>query len=419
MAAYACEPGKGSEPGVGWNWAIQAAKSGNEVHVITRKNNQRPIEDELAQNPQENLYFHYVDFGKIPLKLKKKLRNPGLLMYYYAWQFLVRKKALELHSEEPFDILHHVTFVIDWMPSGLSFVRGVPFIWGPVGGSTHSIPAEIATHLPLRDRLNEKIRKSLQFVFQTFDPLLSQTMERASKILIYTKEARDGIPAEYHAKTSEVIHIGVNHDDHRESAGGENVLHGDADFKVLTNGRLVGWKGFDILVLAFDQFLEKTNCNAALYITSNGPFSTTLQKLIQASSHQDKIHLLGYLPTREDVYKSLDECDLYSLMTFRDGPPVAILEAMNAGKPVLCFDMGAPAELVPDTAGFKASFYNKNYEGLVEETASKLADAYSERNRLGDMGINAQNYVKSTHDWDAIGENIETIYRDVLKKSIN
>jgi hypothetical protein len=38
LSAYACEPNLGSEPGIGWNWAIQAARHGNEMHVVTRTN---------------------------------------------------------------------------------------------------------------------------------------------------------------------------------------------------------------------------------------------------------------------------------------------------------------------------------------------------------------------------------------------
>jgi len=39
ISAYACEPDKGSEPGVGWNWALAAAEK-HEVWVLTRSNNQ-------------------------------------------------------------------------------------------------------------------------------------------------------------------------------------------------------------------------------------------------------------------------------------------------------------------------------------------------------------------------------------------
>jgi len=49
VSAYACEPHKGSEPGVGWNWVKQIARF-HEVWVITRANNKEKIEEELNRN---------------------------------------------------------------------------------------------------------------------------------------------------------------------------------------------------------------------------------------------------------------------------------------------------------------------------------------------------------------------------------
>ena len=49
VSAYACEPGRGSEPGVGWSWAREIARF-HEVWVITRFNNREPIEGALAAN---------------------------------------------------------------------------------------------------------------------------------------------------------------------------------------------------------------------------------------------------------------------------------------------------------------------------------------------------------------------------------
>lgn len=60
MSAYACEPGEGSEPGVGWNWAIELAKKHN-VIVITRENNRDKIETEYSKEQYPNLLFYYCD----------------------------------------------------------------------------------------------------------------------------------------------------------------------------------------------------------------------------------------------------------------------------------------------------------------------------------------------------------------------
>ena len=50
VSAYACEPGKGSEPGVGWQWVRQIARF-HDTWVITRANNREKIEADLLQRP--------------------------------------------------------------------------------------------------------------------------------------------------------------------------------------------------------------------------------------------------------------------------------------------------------------------------------------------------------------------------------
>jgi len=60
LSAFACEPGQGSEEGVGWNTAIESAKY-NEVWVVTRTFCKDAIEAELSRNPVPNLHFIYVE----------------------------------------------------------------------------------------------------------------------------------------------------------------------------------------------------------------------------------------------------------------------------------------------------------------------------------------------------------------------
>ena len=65
LSAYACEPNVGSEPGVGWNWAIEIKKLGHEILIITRKNNKKVIEKELLTNKILNKKnFYYFDLPK-------------------------------------------------------------------------------------------------------------------------------------------------------------------------------------------------------------------------------------------------------------------------------------------------------------------------------------------------------------------
>ena len=49
VSAYACEPGMGSEIGVGWHWVIELAKY-HEVWVLTRESNRGTIVPWLEQH---------------------------------------------------------------------------------------------------------------------------------------------------------------------------------------------------------------------------------------------------------------------------------------------------------------------------------------------------------------------------------
>lgn len=40
VSAYGCEPFRGSEAGVGWNWILQMAQE-NKLYVIARANDQK------------------------------------------------------------------------------------------------------------------------------------------------------------------------------------------------------------------------------------------------------------------------------------------------------------------------------------------------------------------------------------------
>jgi hypothetical protein len=79
MSAYACAPGKGSEPGVGWAVAREMACY-HDIWVITRRNNRPAIEAELARNPQPGLCFVYWDLPNWARFWKRGRRGASLLL---------------------------------------------------------------------------------------------------------------------------------------------------------------------------------------------------------------------------------------------------------------------------------------------------------------------------------------------------
>src|SRR5690348_9180720 len=111
VSAYACEPGGGSEPGIGWNWARQSSRF-DETWVITRSNNRARIEQHLVAESLSRLNFVYYDTPRFTRFWKKGQR--GIHAYYYLWQAGAYFVARKLHRQIGFDRAHHVTLGAYW-----------------------------------------------------------------------------------------------------------------------------------------------------------------------------------------------------------------------------------------------------------------------------------------------------------------
>jgi hypothetical protein len=60
ISAIGCEPGRGSEPGAGWNCVLQMAKHA-EVWVLTQGKNRKPVERALNGSALPSAHFVYFE----------------------------------------------------------------------------------------------------------------------------------------------------------------------------------------------------------------------------------------------------------------------------------------------------------------------------------------------------------------------
>jgi glycosyltransferase involved in cell wall biosynthesis len=113
-------------------------------------------------------------------------------------------------------------------------------------------------------------------------------------------------------------------------------IAGDSDRPIIISvGRLVVQKGFEDLLDAF-FILHSSHPTAFLVIVGNGDTRIGLEQKIKDLRLSDHVRLLGW---RTDVPSLLLASDMFVLASHWEGLPIAELEAMAAGLPVLITDV--------------------------------------------------------------------------------
>ncbi len=133
LVAYGCSPGRGSEAGVGWNRAVQAAHVADTWVLCEETEFAEDIRQHRAAHGEiPGLHFQFVPQRRWESYL---WRVPGLgYLAYNLWQRRALDVARRLHEKLHFDLVHQLTFATFREPGYMSEL-GVPWIWGPFGGT--------------------------------------------------------------------------------------------------------------------------------------------------------------------------------------------------------------------------------------------------------------------------------------------
>jgi glycosyltransferase involved in cell wall biosynthesis len=398
MSAYACEPNRGSEPAVGWNWALQAAKD-HEVWVLTRSNNRGVIENELAGSPVKHLQFIYHDLPRWARWLKKRF-GLGTQLYYLVWQLTAWRAAVAVHRQERFDLAHHVTFVSFLFPSPL-YRLGVPFIWGPLAGADVP-PRSFERNYGLRGAAAELTRK-VGIWAMSRNPLTVKTARKA-RLLISVTDQTDAVLKRIAPASNRRIAPAIGVD----GVGGR-AAQSEGQLRILFVGGLLPLKGVHLALRALRELLDR-GVDATFTLVGDGPDRGRLKRQIKALKLGSFVRFKGRLSS-EDVQRSYAEASIFLFPSLRDSGGMAVLEAMAAGLPVICLDIAGPALTVNDDCGAKIPVESPNQ--VVRDLADALERLAADPDLRRQKGIAARRRVEQCYTWDRKREVIRELYASV------
>jgi glycosyltransferase involved in cell wall biosynthesis len=116
----------------------------------------------------------------------------------------------------------------------------------------------------------------------------------------------------------------------------------------LAVARLLPWKGIH---LALRAFALASLSGVTFRVVGTGDDRTRLERLSRKLGIEDRVEFTGELP-RTEVRSLLLHCLALVHPSLHDSGSSACLEAMAAGKPVICLAVGGPATQVTDETGF-------------------------------------------------------------------
>ncbi|MGA9164406.1 MAG: glycosyltransferase family 4 protein [Thiobacillus sp.] len=404
LSAYACEPGKGSEPGVGWGWARALARRGHEVRVLTRRNNQAAIErgfDRLEPIIQERLHFLYYDLPRWASWWKKGGR--GVHLYYMLWQWGAYLLAKQKHAEEKFDYVHHVTFVSIRQPSFMGEL-GIPFIFGPVAGGERA-PWRLRSNFAWRGQVWDGVRDVFNALVR-FDPLMWRTFSRAERIFVTSEETRDLIPRKFREKTQ--IHLAIALDS-QEAATGEmsdaRDVQAEEAFspRILYVGNFLYFKGMRFGIQSFAA-LVKHYPHARLSMVGSGPYEQDWRQVTRNLGVEDKVEWIPRVKQSElaSIYRNHD---VFLFPSLHDSGGMVVLEAMQQGLPVVCMKLGGPGKLVNETCGIALDTSGHTVASITAELAVALVRILADRQALARLSAGARQRVLE-FSWDRLADDI-------------
>jgi glycosyltransferase involved in cell wall biosynthesis len=396
--AYAINPYKGSEDGMGWNFILQIAKF-NRVIAITRENNQEQIEKYILENPDpsyQNIRFLYYD---LPFWMRFwKKGNRGAMLYYVLWQYgivnFIRKQKLY------FDIAHNLNFHNDWTPSFLWKLKK-PFVWGPIGHHPR-IPSQYLRVYSLSSKISNMLTWVVKKYFWNFSYALYQTKTKADHILCMNAS----VPSNLSLKSKFSIAPSVATQDFGWNPQNIN----DDTFNVISAGRFVSLKGFDLTVESYATFIhtlsqeDRKKCN--LYLVGSGPEEALLRKLIIINNISSYVQIISWTE-REELLKKFKASSVF-LFPSHEGAGMVVAEALSFGLPVICLDNDGPGKLIDNSSGYAVP--QSNYEDTVQNLAQSLIQLFHNKNKRKDMSLAARQRFLDIFHWDRRGEQLKEIY---------
>ncbi len=424
IIAHELSPIQGSECAEGWNVVIRLAAHHNVTVLYASGSQSNPqgyviaVNDFIKkQGAIEGLTFINVDQPPLTQmialgnKAFSKLGAIGLPVLYYLgykhWQKAAFLKAKQLHENEKFDVVHQLTQIAFREP-GLWWKLGIPFFWGPTGG-TSTLPKKFYELLSKKIKILELLRTFSNFYQFNYSSRVIKANKLASIIYAFSKEDAQLFKKRATGQIKLMLDAGsINHPFSAKKLAAKR----SPTLRGIWCGQLIERKAAIILLKAL-AMNEITRNQVQFQIVGSG----TLENVLREEAARLGLNNIEWIKnvSRETVFELMNDADFFVHTSIREATSNVIPEALSCGLPVICHDVNGMSIAINDTCGIKIPFVSPAES--IEGVHLAIARLVQNSNLLDQLKKGA--FVRSREiSWDNMAETIAKDYSETINISL-
>ena len=169
-------------------------------------------------------------------------------------------------------------------------------------------------------------------------------------------------------------------------------------FVLISVGELITRKNHQIVIKAVAEIGNK---DLHYVIVGQGILKNQLQQLVEKLNVADRVHFLGY---RTDVAELNKTSDVFCFPSTQEGLPVALMEAMACGLPVICSDIRGNTDLIEDGVG--GYLFDSNNIDLLKSAILNICNGSMRAKNFEERNFN----IISNFDFNNINQMMKKLY---------
>jgi GT2 family glycosyltransferase/glycosyltransferase involved in cell wall biosynthesis len=414
LVAESCNPAWTSVPLVGYSLALAVAEQpGLEVTLVTHVRNRAA----LAGSPLERLArVHYIDNEWVagPLySLSTLLRGGGGLgwttntaLAWPAYMVFERQVVAALRGqfrERAFDLIHRITPLSPTLGSPLAGMTDVPMLLGPLNGG---LPWP-KCYPELRAREREwlvPLRRAYKHL-----PYYRSAYRRLAGVIAGSRHTATEVPGTFRGLRFYMPENGV---DVRRVPLAAAWPEPRGPFRFLTVGRLVPYKGVDLVLQAMHSSPAMSCCE--LRIVGDGPARASLENLVREYGLGARVQFTGWVDHRS-LAQEFGAAQAFVFPSLREFGGGVVVEAMASGLPSVVVDYGGPGELVTPGCGVLLPLVGR--EELVGRLRASMERLVADPDLCRSLARAAVERVRAEFTWPAKAARLVEMYHQVLDRA--